>query len=188
MSYCAFSPESADRSVPNPGYIRENGIAPDFLYQGNMDRKKANTDMEPQALSPELGLALPRVRLRLWLECGEELYFGLGRAQLLLAVDELGSLRQAASSLGMSYRAAWGKIQQSEHALGFKLMEVRGSRHEGVALTAQGREMARMFQQWFDSVEDSARDIAGMLFPFRARVYGESAPVCSGEERAVPES
>lgn len=146
-----------------------------------------NKDKEQRALSPELGRVLPRVRLRLWLECGEELYFGLGRAQLLLAVDELGSLRQAASSLGMSYRAAWGKIQQSERALGFKLMEMRGSRHEGVALTAQGREMARMFRQWFDSVEHGARELAGTLFPFHARVYGETSAACPADETSVPE-
>ncbi len=137
--------------------------------------------------SPELGLTLPRVRLRLWLENGEEFYFGLGRAQLLLAVDRLGSLRQAAASLGMSYRAAWGKLQQSEQALGFKLVESRGSRHEGVELTPEGRDMARRFRQWFEAVEAEARDLAGRIFPFQARGFEDPAP-CSGHADAVPES
>ncbi len=140
-----------------------------------------------RAHSPELVLALPRVRLRLWLETGEELYFGLGRAQLLLAVDRLGSLRQAAASLGMSYRAAWGKLQQSEQALGFKLLESRGSRHEGVELTPEGRDMVRRFRQWFEAVEAEARDLAERIFPFQVRGFEDPAP-CSGHADAVPES
>ena len=140
-----------------------------------------------RSLSSEIGRALPRVRLRLWLESGEELYFGLGRAQLLLAVDRLGSLRQAAASLGMSYRAAWGKLQQSERALGRKLVENRGSRHDGVELTPEGRALARLFQQWFEAVELEARDLAEQIFPFRARCFGESAQVCSVESGTVSE-
>lgn len=140
-----------------------------------------------RSLSSEIGRALPRVRLRLWLESGEELYFGLGRAQLLLAVDRLGSLRQAAASLGMSYRAAWGKLQQSERALGLKLVENRGSRHDGMELTPEGRALAGLFQQWFEAVEAEARDLAERIFPFRARCFGESARACLAENSTVSE-
>lgn len=142
----------------------------------------------PQSLSPEIGRALPRVRLRLWLESGKELYFGLGRAQLLLAVDRLGSLRQAAASMGMSYRAAWGKLQQSERALGLKLVENRGSRHDGVELTPEGRALAGLFLQWFEAVEAEARDLAERIFPFRARCFGEPAQACPVEDDPVSES
>ena len=50
--------------------------------------------------------------------------FAEGRRMLLEAVDRLGSLNAAAKELGMSYRAAWGKIKATEKALGLKLLDV----------------------------------------------------------------
>ena len=51
-------------------------------------------------------MTIPTVRMHLWLELGESVYFGMGRAMLLDRIEEYGSLRKAAESLGMSYRAA----------------------------------------------------------------------------------
>lgn len=81
----------------------------------------------------------PTVRLHLWLEHGGELCFGMGCAQLLASVERLGSIKKAAEAMGMSNRAARGKLQQSERALGVKLVESRGARCAGVRLTPAAR-------------------------------------------------
>jgi len=54
------------------------------------------------------------MRIRLWFETDSQMLFGLGRVLLLKKVDECGSLYKAAKEIGMSYRAAWGKIKATE--------------------------------------------------------------------------
>ena len=70
------------------------------------------------------------MHLHLWLETEKGLLFGPGHAELLECIERLGSLRKAADDLGMSYRAAWGKIKRTEEALGFKLIDKAGSYKE----------------------------------------------------------
>lgn len=119
------------------------------------------------------GSRRPMVRLHIWLEAGDELFFGAGRAQLLMNVHRLGSLKKAAEEMGMSYRAAWGKIRQSEQVLGVKLIAKRGTRRDGLQLTRFGAMLADMFQQWFDAVEAVAVERAGDIFPFEVRCFDE---------------
>ena len=69
-------------------------------------------------LSPDMEDAIPTIRLHLWLETSQGVYFGLGRALLLARIDQYGSLQKAADALGMSYRAAWGKIKKTEKCWG----------------------------------------------------------------------
>jgi len=116
----------------------------------------------------------PTVRLHIWLETGTGTTFGVGRAQLLARVDRLGSLKKAAASMGMSYRAAWGKIQQSEKVLGVKLLKSSGNRRDGLRLTKFGRVLVERFETWFAIVEQEAVHQAGEIFPFEVRCFHEN--------------
>ena len=73
----------------------------------------------------------PHIYLKLWLQHENKILLGLGRVQLLKKIGELGSLKKAAESLGMSYRAAWGRIKRTEEAMGFALLESAGTKREG---------------------------------------------------------
>ncbi|NCC25484.1 MAG: LysR family transcriptional regulator, partial [Deltaproteobacteria bacterium] len=106
----------------------------------------------------------PTVRLHLWLESGESVYFGLGRAMLLDQIEEYGSLRKAASELGMSYRAAWGKLRATEEALGVALVESSGAKCAGCRLTPEGRKFRDKFRCWFEIVEKTAVQQAEIIF------------------------
>ena len=120
----------------------------------------------------------PTMRLHLWLEDGTEMMLGLGRAMLLTKVDELGSLNKAAKALGMSYRAAWGKIKQSEEMIGQPLVEKSGPR-SGFTLTPLGRELTENFKRWHAEVEACALDKAAKLFPWGVRSFDDAH---SGED------
>jgi molybdate transport system regulatory protein len=113
----------------------------------------------------------PTVRLHLWLEAGNGLGFGLGRALLLEKVDRLGSLKKAADDMGMSYRAAWGKIRKSEEVLGVKLIVQNSSRREGCQLTEIGRQLMESYLKWFELVEREALERAEELLPLPVRGY-----------------
>lgn len=125
-----------------------------------------STDMSELEVIHTTTAHRPTIRLHIWLENQGELYFGIGRAQLLFNIQQHGSIKKAAACMGMSYRAAWGKIQQSEQALGVKLVESRGAKCAGVRLTREGEELADMFQAWFMAVERCALSQANSIFPF----------------------
>src|SRR5262249_3527855 len=64
-------------------------------------------------------------RVKVWVIVGGSVKFGRGRADLLEAVAETGSLQKAVARFGMSYRSAWGYFQELERAAGFKFFERR---------------------------------------------------------------
>lgn len=111
------------------------------------------------------------VRLHLWLEKGEGIYFGMGRALLLDKIEQHGSLKKAADELGMSYRAAWGKIKESEKILGVKLIAQGGSRKEGCQLTEFGASLKEKYLRWFQTIEKEALRKAREIFPWTVKGY-----------------
>ena len=64
-----------------------------------------------------------QIHCKIWLERDGEVLFGQGRLELLQGIREYGSLAETARHLGMSYRAAWGRLKSSENRLGHKLAE-----------------------------------------------------------------
>jgi len=107
----------------------------------------------------------PHIHLRLWLQHENKILLGLGRAQLLQRVEELGSLKKAAESLGMSYRAAWGRIKRTEEAMGFALLKAADTKRGGCRLSPEGREAVKVFLAWYEDVYTYALRRAE-AFPF----------------------
>lgn len=113
------------------------------------------------------------IRLHLWLERGGGTLFGLGRLHLLERIATCGSLKAAAGELGMSYRAAWGKLKASEEALGMALVEKVGGNKSGCRLTPEGKALAEAYRLWFAEVERHAVAKANALFPFPCDCFQE---------------
>ena len=99
-------------------------------------------------------------KMKLWIVVADRVKFGTGRAQLLQAIDELGSLRQAAERFGMSYRSAWGYLRELEAAVGVPLLERRvgGGERGGMALTPQGRTFLARYQEFQRQVDAMVQD------------------------------
>jgi molybdate transport system regulatory protein len=116
----------------------------------------------------------PVIRLHLWLETDKGLFFGLGRMKILKCIQGGQSLKGAAESLGMSYRAAWGKIKKTEKVIGVKLVEKKRGNRSGYELTQQGVDLMKLFDQWFDEVECFALKRAKDLLPFNSIGFNES--------------
>jgi len=113
----------------------------------------------------------PIVRLHLWLETEKGVFFGLGRLQLLKDIQAGQSLKGAAEHLGMSYRAAWGKIKKTEEVMGVRLIEKRRGNRQGYQLTEAGQLLAASFEQWFQDVEAYALKRARALFPCEPKAF-----------------
>src|SRR5262249_61544830 len=89
-------------------------------------------------------------KIRVWVVFGKGAKLGRGRAQLLRLIDERGSLRRAAAEFGISYRNAWGYLQELERAAGFKIVGGMpgGGPTSGGQLTAAGRAFLARYQKF----------------------------------------
>ncbi len=99
----------------------------------------------------------PKFKLWISTECGEGV-FGDGKFHLLQAVEEHGSLRSAAATLGISYRKAWGDLKNAERILGVPLIEKRrgGLSGGGASLTEAGRRWMKSYERFRNNLEDKA--------------------------------
>jgi molybdate transport system regulatory protein len=85
--------------------------------------------------------------------------FGDGKVRLLRAIDEQGSLREAARILDISYRKAWDDLKKAEACLGITLVHrLRGGRNGGTMhLTETGRQAVSCYETFRDKVEQQIR-------------------------------
>jgi len=86
------------------------------------------------------------IKYKIWIEKEGKVIFGHGREELFQAIDECHSLNAAAKKLGMSYRAAWGRLRASEERLGVKLVESDTAK-KGMTLTPAAKGLLEKFRR-----------------------------------------
>ena len=88
---------------------------------------------------------LPRFRVLL----GERHLLGPGKADLLAAIDEQGSLAGAARALDMSYMRAWQLLRAMNGDFRAPLVAVErgGSARGGAQLTTTGRRVLALYRE-----------------------------------------
>jgi len=98
-------------------------------------------------------------KFKVWVVFGERVKMGDGRARLLELIDELGSIKKAVSGFGMSYRNAWGYLQELEKGAGFKILERTpgGGPRSGTRLTAAGRQFLKRYWRFRQGVDTAMR-------------------------------
>jgi molybdate transport system regulatory protein len=79
---------------------------------------------------------------------GSTILLGPGKADLLEAIDRLGSIRDAAADLGLSYMRAWNLVQTMNDGFREPLVVVHrgGQTHGGAELTDTGRTALRLYR------------------------------------------
>lgn len=117
----------------------------------------------------------PHIKVQLLDEHGEK-FFGEGPCRLLYAVEQTGSLRAAAQSMGMAYTKALKLLRRAEAVLGFALTTRTTGGHAGGGsrLTPQGKEWLQRYEAYRDACLAADR-----------RLYLEFFP---GERQAAPDS
>jgi len=134
------------------GDARSNSVAGRPGGRRHRGRGKQVSEIQPP----------PRIRAghRVFLHEHGESLFGPGTFDLLVLVDETGSLHQAAKLMGMSYNKAWRAMRQAEDHLGVKLLARRtgGSDGGGSVLTEDGVKLMERFRMFLDEADaDLAR-------------------------------
>lgn len=96
-----------------------------------------------------------RVQFRFRIYRDEDIAIGPGKVALLEAVAETGSISAAARQQGMSYKRAWGLIDQVNRSLNKPAVVTAsgGSGGGGTVLTPVGQELVQRYR----AVENAAR-------------------------------
>ena len=98
------------------------------------------------------------IKHKIWVENDGKAIFGPGRDILFKAIDECHSLNAAAKQLGMSYRAAWGRVKASEKRLGMKLV-VNETGRTGMHLTEEAKRIIRRFDQLDEKISSLLEEV-----------------------------
>ena len=103
----------------------------------------------------------------LFLDQDGEKFFGEGPCRLLHGVEETGSLRGAAQSMGMAYTKALKLIRHAEQALGFALTtrSAGGRDGGGSCLTPEGTEWLARYEAYRDACIQANRRLYLEFFP-----------------------
>jgi molybdate transport system regulatory protein len=112
------------------------------------------------------------LKLKLQIYCGSEIAMGPGKADLLDAIAEHGSISAAAKAMGMSYRRAWLLVDVMNRCWNGALVEtVAGGSHErGARVTPLGQEILHHYRELQASVDGQAEagfgeQLAAILAP-----------------------
>ncbi len=87
------------------------------------------------------------------LYCGEDIAIGPGKAALLRAVAETGSISAAARSLGMSYRRAWLLVDTMNRCFAEPLVETRAG--TGAQVSEAGKAALAAYEALHSAAEQA---------------------------------
>jgi len=87
---------------------------------------------------------------RVWIDSQDGAFLGYGRIELLEKINQLGSIRQAALEMKISYKQAWELIEQMNTRADKPLIiSKRGGKGGGSAhLTQEGKQLINAFQDF----------------------------------------
>jgi molybdate transport system regulatory protein len=89
------------------------------------------------------------LRPRLRIQCGSEIAFGPGKADLLELIAETGSIGEAAKRMDMSYMRAWSLVQAMNDCFMQPVVTALrgGNKRGGAELTATGRRVLDAYRR-----------------------------------------
>lgn len=101
---------------------------------------------------------MTRLKLKVQLYCGDEIAMGPGKADLLEAIDQAGSISGAGRALGMSYRRAWLLVDTMNRCFSKALVETvpGGGKGAGARVSAAGFEALAAYRALSARVEGAA--------------------------------
>jgi len=113
--------------------------------------------------------------IRIGIPLGDRYAMGPGKADLLEAIQETGSISAAGRKLDMSYRRAWLLVDEMNRCFKAPLVEARlgGARGGGAVVTALGLEALNRYRelqtQAWDAVRKPFREFERLLGPAPAQ-------------------
>lgn len=100
-----------------------------------------------------------RLKIKIQLYCGDEIAMGPGKADLLDAIRDHGSISAAGRTLGMSYRRAWLLVDTMNRCWSGPLVETRpgNARGGGACLTELGLDVLGHYRALQGRLDSASR-------------------------------
>lgn len=117
------------------------------------------------------------LKLKAQILCGDEAAMGPGKAELLEAIDQTGSISAAGRAMGMSYRKTWLLVDSMNRCWRDKLVETTagGGEGRGARLTTVGRDVLAAYR----ALEARMAAVAGDDVQTLAKLLRET-PIAEG--------
>jgi molybdate transport system regulatory protein len=105
---------------------------------------------------------IAELKLKLQLMHKGEIAMGPGKAELLDAIEETGSISAAARAMGMSYRRAWLLVDAMNRAFAEPLVEAHpgGGKASGAQVTEAGKRVRENYQALVEMAGAGAQGVA----------------------------
>lgn len=105
----------------------------------------------------------PKLKVQL---TGTESFFGPGVRDLLLYINEAGSVREACEKMGLSYSKGRRIIERAERELGYVIVERNpGGRHGGSArVSEQGKILLERYELFEQEMIRAAEEAFDRIF------------------------
>jgi molybdate transport system regulatory protein len=102
-----------------------------------------------------------RPRVKAWLVAGDEFLMGPRYVRLLEEIDRHGSIREACSRIGLSYRTCLNRIRRMERVLRAPVIHTTrgGPTGGGSELTPEARDIVRLYREWRGELERSSDEL-----------------------------
>ena len=125
----------------------------------------------------------PRAVAHLRLRLSDDLSIGPGKARLLEAIAETGSIAAAGRRLKMSYKRAWSLVEEMNRAFAEPLVASArgGSSGGGASLTPAGRRVAAGYRRVEERAEAA---VAEEISALRALLAPQDSPLDEARARA----
>ena len=146
------------------------------------------TSVAGSSVSPEDAAGI-QVGLRIWLHRGGRPAVGLETFELLRRVESTGSLKRAASDMGMAYSKAWQSVRRAEETLGFALLDRQtgGRGGGGSTLSAEGKWLVGAFGDLADEAAETVRHLGEKHFGSRLAAMLDGGPAeATKSDAAIP--
>lgn len=106
------------------------------------------------------------IQFRLRIRQGDLIVIGPGKISLLEAIGATGSISAAARELGMSYRRAWGLVDEMNRGLVRPVVEAAagGSHGGGAMLTDTAHEIIELYRAVeAKAAQSAAQELAALM-------------------------
>lgn len=123
--------------------------------------------------------------LRFRIVLGRGVALGPGKADLLQAIDETGSLTAAAARFGMSYKRGWSLVREMNAAFAKPLVETEKGGSGGGGRASLTRLGKRVLGRYRQMEKDASKAIAAGVADLRRHL--KTAPAKPTGRKKIPE-
>lgn len=101
------------------------------------------------SVTADLGDNVLGLKARVRLQLGEDIALGPGKIELLMLIEETGSISAAARRMGMSYRRAWLLVETMNRCFASPLVETAqgGKGGGGADVSELGQQVLALYHQ-----------------------------------------